>query len=160
MFIVGVLVIFSCTTRNSSAISISLCQGDWPNLNLQTTLQGAPLKLRLGGDVQLSQNLSSSAAKLAPCQAAPPLRFLQGAGDEDPKTNALLAPRFYDFNVRTEGKRIEKLLHMHSNPVKRGLALEPEQWRWSGSRSYAFGEVGLVRINDCDVLRMTVRDSA
>jgi len=69
-------------------------------------------------------------------------------------------PRFYDSNVWTESKRVEKLLYMHSNPVKRGLVLEPEQWRRSSSRSYAFGEVGLVRINDCDVLRMTMRDSA
>ena len=68
-------------------------------------------------------------------------------------------PRFYDFNVWTEHKRIEKLRYMHRNPVKRGLTEEPEQWRWSSYRSYAFGEVGLVRINDCDVLQMSVRDS-
>ena len=41
--------------------------GGWPNLSLQTTLQGAPLKLRLGGDVQLSQNFSRLPTKLAPC---------------------------------------------------------------------------------------------
>lgn len=35
--------------------------------------------------------------------------------------------RFYDFNVWTERKRIEKLRYMHRNPVKRGLVLEPEQ---------------------------------
>jgi hypothetical protein len=29
--------------------------------------------------------------------------------------------RFYDFNVWTERKRIEKLRYMHQNPVKRGL---------------------------------------
>ena len=29
--------------------------------------------------------------------------------------------RFYDFNVWTERKRIEKLRYMHRNPVKRGL---------------------------------------
>jgi hypothetical protein len=33
--------------------------------------------------------------------------------------------RFYDFNVWTEGKRIEKLSYMHQNPVKRGLVVEP-----------------------------------
>lgn len=36
--------------------------------------------------------------------------------------------RFYDFNVWSERKRIEKLRYMHRNPVKRGLVLEPEQW--------------------------------
>jgi putative transposase len=69
-------------------------------------------------------------------------------------------PRFYDFNVWTEDKRIEKLSYMHRNPVTCGLVVEPQQWRWSSFRSYAFGEVGLVQINDCDVLGMTMRDSA
>jgi len=54
--------------------------------------------------------------------------------------------RFYDFNVWTTRKRIEKLRYMHRNPVNRGLVQEPEQWLWS-NRSYAFGETGAVRIN-------------
>ncbi len=89
-----------------------------------------------------------------------PCAFCKGRETSIPKPMPIWQPRFYDFNLWTEGKRIEKLLYMHSNPVKRGLVLEPEQWRWSSSRSYAFGEVGLVQINDCDVLRMTMRDSA
>jgi putative transposase len=55
--------------------------------------------------------------------------------------------RFYDFNVFTARKRIEKLRYMHQNPVKRGLVQEPEQWLWSSYRSYALGETGAVRIN-------------
>ena len=55
--------------------------------------------------------------------------------------------RFYDFNVWSERKRVEKLGYMHRNPVKRGLVLAPEQWRWSSFRSYFCGEPGLVRIN-------------
>lgn len=55
--------------------------------------------------------------------------------------------RFYDFNVWSEKKRIEKLKYIHRNPVKRGLVEKPEQWRWSSYRSYAFGEPGIVRIN-------------
>ena len=65
--------------------------------------------------------------------------------------------RFYDFNVWTEHKRIEKLRYMHNNPVKRGLVLQPEQWRWSSFRSYVYGESGLVRINDCGVLNMRLQ---
>jgi putative transposase len=37
--------------------------------------------------------------------------------------------RFYDFNVRTPRKRIEKLRYMHGNPVQRGVVREPEQWK-------------------------------
>jgi putative transposase len=55
--------------------------------------------------------------------------------------------RFYDFNVWSEGKRIEKLRYMHRNPVKRGLVEQPEQWRWSSFRGYYYGERGLVRVN-------------
>ena len=66
-------------------------------------------------------------------------------------------PRFYDFNVWTERKRVEKLGYMHRNPVKRELVEGPEQWLWSSFRYYKYGETGLVRVNDCEILRMIVR---
>lgn len=56
-------------------------------------------------------------------------------------------PRFYDFVVFSDKKRVEKLRYMHRNPVKRGLVLEPEQWRWSSYRQYAYGEAGPVVVN-------------
>jgi hypothetical protein len=65
--------------------------------------------------------------------------------------------RFYDFNIWTERKRIEKLRYMHRNPVKRGLVASPELWRWSRYRSYAFGERGIVGVNAGEVLTMKVR---
>ena len=54
--------------------------------------------------------------------------------------------RYYDFNVRTEKKRIEKLRYMHRNPVKRGLVRRPEDWKWTSFRNYATGEEGVVEI--------------
>jgi putative transposase len=39
--------------------------------------------------------------------------------------------RYYDFNVFSERKRVEKLRYMHRNPVKRGLVSEPDAWTWS-----------------------------
>ena len=68
--------------------------------------------------------------------------------------------RFYDFNVWTERKRVEKLRYMHRNPVKRGLVTEPEQWRWSSFRDYRDGQTGKVRVNDTDVMKMRVRKPA
>ncbi len=41
---------------------------------------------------------------------------------------------------------------MHRNPVKRGLVLEPEQWRWSTFRWYWRKEQGLVKVNDDSVI--------
>jgi putative transposase len=55
--------------------------------------------------------------------------------------------RFYDFNVWSARKRIEKLVYMHRNPVWRKLVEEPEQWRWSSYRYYAYREDGAVKIN-------------
>ena len=55
-------------------------------------------------------------------------------------------PRYYDFNVYTERKRIEKLKYMHRNPVKRGLVERPEDWQWSSFRHYMTGESGTVEI--------------
>ena len=56
--------------------------------------------------------------------------------------------RFYDFNVWTTKKRVEKLRYMHRNPVKRRLVESPEQWRWSSYRFYLMEEVGSVRVNE------------
>jgi hypothetical protein len=55
--------------------------------------------------------------------------------------------RFYDFNVWSTRKRVEKLRYMHRNPVARGLVEKPEDWKWSSYRFYACGELGLVRVN-------------
>ncbi|HXO33725.1 MAG TPA: transposase [Candidatus Acidoferrales bacterium] len=48
--------------------------------------------------------------------------------------------RFYDFNVWSGKKRIEKLNYMHMNPVKRGLVTDPKMWAWSSYRFYQYGE--------------------
>lgn len=71
--------------------------------------------------------------------------------------NRFWQARFYDFNVWTEEKRIEKLRYIHRNPVKRGLVASPEQWPWSSFRWYLSREEGPVKINDTDILVMTVR---
>ena len=54
--------------------------------------------------------------------------------------------RYYDFNVYTEEKRLEKLRYMHRNPVVRGLVKEPEEWAWSSFRHHWTGEIGAVEI--------------
>ena len=54
--------------------------------------------------------------------------------------------RYYDLNVFTEKKRIEKLKYIHRNPVTRGLANLPEDWAWSSFLHYADGIIGTVEI--------------
>ena len=55
--------------------------------------------------------------------------------------------RFYDFNVYSKGKKMEKLHYMHANPVIRGLVKHPKDWRWSSWGFYRGGRDGLVRID-------------
>ena len=55
--------------------------------------------------------------------------------------------RFYDFNVWSTKKRIEKLRYIHRNPVKRGLVESPEQWQWSSYRYYLLNETGRAKVN-------------
>ena len=54
--------------------------------------------------------------------------------------------RYYDFNVHSELKTVEKLRYMHRNPVNRGLVETPEDWPWSSFVHYATGAAGAVEI--------------
>jgi putative transposase len=62
------------------------------------------------------------------------------------KRKAFWQARYYDFNVWSETKRVEKLRYLHRNPVRRGLAASPEDWAWSSFRHYVTGEDGTVEI--------------
>ncbi len=85
-------------------------------------------------------------------------------GTPDRRTPATPNPfwmaRFYDFNVWSEKKRIEKLRYIHRNPVRRGLVDAPEQWKWSSFRWYSNGEKGPVKIKDTKILVMKIRPPA
>lgn len=54
--------------------------------------------------------------------------------------------RYYDRNVRDEHEFKVKLRYLHRNPVKRGLVIEPAEWKWSSFRHYALREAGVVEV--------------
>ena len=54
--------------------------------------------------------------------------------------------RYYDFNVHSNEKRIEKIQYIHRNPVTRGLVSKPEDYRWSSFNHYATGEPDPIEI--------------
>ena len=54
--------------------------------------------------------------------------------------------RYYDFNVHSEFKRLQKLSYMHRNPERRVLVTKPEDWPWSSYVHYATGGMGSVEI--------------
>jgi putative transposase len=68
--------------------------------------------------------------------------------------------RFHDFNIWSPKKHIEKLRYIHRNPVTRGLVDRPEQWLWSSFRHYAYGESGLVVVNERITMKGSGKDRA
>ncbi len=54
--------------------------------------------------------------------------------------------RYYDFNVFTQRKRVEKIRYVHRNPVRRGLVERPEEWVNSSYLTYLNREQRTVRI--------------
>ncbi len=55
--------------------------------------------------------------------------------------------RFYDLNVWSERKRLEKLRYRHANPVKRRLVQSPDQWPWSSFRYYYLRDESLMAMD-------------
>lgn len=53
--------------------------------------------------------------------------------------------RYYDFNVLTHKKHVEKLRYIHRNPVERGLVENPDEWPWSSFHHYLTGEQAVSR---------------
>jgi putative transposase len=62
-----------------------------------------------------------------------------------PSQPRLWQRRFYDFNVWSLKKRVEKLHYMHMNPLKRKLVDHPKDWPWSSFSFYANPKHGLIR---------------
>ena len=54
--------------------------------------------------------------------------------------------RYFDRNIRGEAARSEVIRYIHRNPVKRGLVVSPEQYRWSSFSHYVTGIRGVVEI--------------
>jgi len=44
--------------------------------------------------------------------------------------------KYYDFNLYSTKKAIEKLNYMHQNPVRAGLVKKAEEYEWSSCRFY------------------------
>ncbi len=53
---------------------------------------------------------------------------------------------YYDFNISSHEKLVEKLRYIHRNPVRRGLVAKPEDWKWSSYPHYQTGMHGTVEI--------------
>ena len=57
-----------------------------------------------------------------------------------PKESPVWQAGFYDFNVESDEKHLEKLTYMHNNPVEARLVPTDVEWEWSSARFYERGE--------------------
>jgi putative transposase len=55
--------------------------------------------------------------------------------------------RFYDFNVWSQARFVEKLQCLHLNPVRQKLVAHPKDWPRSSFSFYARRDFGLLRID-------------
>jgi putative transposase len=49
----------------------------------------------------------------------------------------LWQPGFYDFDIYSEAKLLEKLDYMHNNPIAAGVVSSPECYKWSSWRLHS-----------------------
>ncbi len=63
------------------------------------------------------------------------LHYADNVGPDDP----FWQPKYYPFNLYSEGKVREKLRYMHENPVRAGLVACPCDWAFSSARYYEQG---------------------
>lgn len=85
-------------------------------------------------------------AKLAEAIHFLKLSFSKRAGTTLEKLGTFWQKRYYDRNVRDHREFAIKLRYLHRNPVRRGLVILPEDWKWSSYRHYALRETGPVEI--------------
>ncbi|MBU2101948.1 MAG: transposase [bacterium] len=58
---------------------------------------------------------------------------------------------FYDHGIRDLRDYQIKAQYIHMNPVRAGLALQPEQYPWSSARNRVLGDEGLIKLDDVDL---------
>jgi putative transposase len=57
---------------------------------------------------------------------------------------------YYDFNLFSAQKVEEKLIDIHQDPVRAGLAAQPCDWPWSSARCYEQGRTVGVAVGRLD----------
>ena len=74
-------------------------------------------------------------------------RFTLPASVHDEAHCRVWQRRFYDMNVWSEKKKLEKLDYMHNNPVKRGLVGHVGEWPWSSWRYYYLEDKSVIAMD-------------
>ena len=96
--------------------------------------------LEVHGYVLMPEHVHLLLSEPATEPLAKALQSLKLSVSKQADTRPFWQPRYYDFNVFSGKKRIEKLRYMHRNPVTRGLVEQPEVWPHSSYRHYLTGD--------------------
>jgi putative transposase len=137
-------ITFSCHQR------LPYLNSDHARIVFEETLEGVRKKhdLSVFGYVLMPEHvhLLISEPKLQPL--ATTMRVLKGETSKRLKGDReqFWQRRYYDFNVITHKKYVEKLRYMHRNPVQRGLIAKAEDWQWSSFRHYLTGHQSRIEI--------------
>jgi len=74
-------------------------------------------------------------------------RFTLPATVHDEANCRVWQRRFYDMNIRSEKKQLEKLDYMHNNPVERRLVRSPGDWPWSSWRYHFLEDASTIAMD-------------
>ena len=85
--------------------------------------------------------------RLRPKKRKPAGQFSLAFAEGDDALPRFWQRRFYDFNVWSLKKRVEKSHYMHMNPWKRKLVDHPRDWPWSSFSFYSNLKSGLIRLD-------------
>ena len=105
---------------------------------------------KVGTPSTAMQMLKQRVSRLLRRRRRAPKSQMRFGDDHQGERRVLWQKRFYDFNVWSRKKKIEKLAYMHMNPVKRGLADHPEQWIWSSYSFYQERPDALITVDRVD----------
>ncbi len=56
-------------------------------------------------------------------------------------------PRFDDEVIRNEKMFWTKLHYIHNNPVKAGIVIKPEMYKYSSARNYIYGDQSVLEVD-------------
>jgi len=73
--------------------------------------------------------------------------FIKEAKGIDDQKRKLWMKRFDDEVIRNEKMFWTKLKYIHNNPVKAGLVLKPEDYKYSSARNFVHGDHSVLEVD-------------
>ncbi len=74
-------------------------------------------------------------------------KLRENAADNVRQVFKLWQDRFDDLMITQHDTLMTKINYIHGNPVKSGLASEPNAWKYSSARNYYLGDHSVIRVD-------------